>query len=66
MLTFAALVENITCDHGYASSSKAVHQLLEILSSFNATERRDFLIFATGSPRLPVGGSHSSVSIPAS
>lgn len=43
-------------DHGYNLDSKAIKFLFEILSSYNAEEQRKFLQFATGSPRLPIGG----------
>lgn len=43
-------------DHGYNLDSKAIKYLFEILSSYNAEEQRKFLQFATGSPRLPIGG----------
>lgn len=36
--------------------SEPVQHLLHILSDFNDTERRQFLQFTTGSPRLPIGG----------
>ena len=36
--------------------SKTVHNLFEVLSSYDAEEQRKFLSFVTGSPRLPVGG----------
>lgn len=43
-------------DHGYTTSSKALLDLYKIMSEFSLQERRDFLQFSTGSPRLPVGG----------
>ncbi len=36
--------------------SRAVKFLFEILSSYDKDERRRFLQFVTGSPKLPVGG----------
>jgi E3 ubiquitin-protein ligase TRIP12 len=53
------LVECTRCDHGYTHDSKAVQNLFDIMSSFNADEQRQFLQFVTGSPRLPVGGLRS-------
>lgn len=37
-------------------SSKAVQNLLEVMSQFTLDERRAFLQFVTGSPNLPIGG----------
>lgn len=56
---FLALIENTRCDHGYSHSSQVVKDFLEILTEFNPEERRKFLLFVTGSPRLPVGGFKS-------
>lgn len=53
------LKENTKCEHGYTSSSKAVQYMLEIMSEFDEKERRQFLQFLTGSPRLPPGGFQS-------
>jgi len=50
------LLESTKCDHGYSSSSRAVKWLFEIMTDFDLDERRSFLQFVTGSPRLPVGG----------
>ena len=36
--------------------SGRVVSLLELMSAFKEEERRNFLQFVTGSPRLPVGG----------
>ncbi len=40
----------------FYSQSRAVTYLLEVLSELEPEERRKFLLWATGSPRLPVGG----------
>eukprot|EP00736_Rhodelphis_marinus_P005766 Rmarinus@m.19562 len=50
------LLESSKSDHGYSSVSPAVRSFLEILTNLNPQERVEFLKFATGSPRLPVGG----------
>ncbi len=42
--------------HLILSHSRAVKFLLEVLSGMTAEERRQFLQFVTGSPRLPIGG----------
>lgn len=49
-------MDSIKADHGYNLDSKSVRNLLSTMSQFNAQERRDFLQFITGSPKLPIGG----------
>lgn len=44
------------CEHGYSVSSPVVRFLIDALCELTPAQRRDFLLFATGSPRLPVGG----------
>jgi E3 ubiquitin-protein ligase TRIP12 len=46
-------------DHGYNSNSRIILQLAEMLSGFSLDERRAFLSFCTGSPKLPIGGFSS-------
>ncbi|KAJ4349662.1 Ubiquitin fusion degradation protein 4 [Didymosphaeria variabile] len=53
------LMDSIKADHGYNLDSKSVRNLLQTMSEFSATERRDFLQFITGSPKLPIGGFKS-------
>lgn len=43
-------------DHGYNQDSTAITHLVSVLSQFDHQQRRSFLSFVTGSPRLPVGG----------
>lgn len=43
-------------NHGYTKDSNAIEQLLNIMSTFSSEERRAFLQFITGSPKLPIGG----------
>jgi E3 ubiquitin-protein ligase TRIP12 len=50
------LMDSIKADHGYNLDSKSVRNLLATMSEFDAQERRDFLQFITGSPKLPIGG----------
>jgi E3 ubiquitin-protein ligase TRIP12 len=50
------LMECCRPDHGYTHESRAIQFLFEVMASYNAQERRKFLQFVTGSPRLPVGG----------
>ena len=51
-----ALAEVIVPAHGYTSSSAPYKNLLKMMVGFNPDERRQFLKFVTGSPRLPIGG----------
>ena len=39
--------------------SKSVRNLLQVMSELSATQKRDFLQFVTGSPKLPIGGKFS-------
>lgn len=55
------LTECCRPDHGYTSDSRAIRFLFEILSLYNQEERRLFVQFVTGSPRLPVGGKFCTV-----
>jgi E3 ubiquitin-protein ligase TRIP12 len=51
-----ALQEVIQADHGYSLASRTLRSLLEVLGEMSPHERRLFLQFVTGSPRLPLGG----------
>jgi len=50
------ILEALACDHGYTRGSQAVRWLVEILAGMEGEEQRQFLMFVTGSPGLPVGG----------
>ncbi|KAF2279136.1 uncharacterized protein EI97DRAFT_228258 [Westerdykella ornata] len=50
------LMDAIKADHGYNLDSKTVRNLLQVMSEYSPAERRDFLQFTTGSPKLPIGG----------
>lgn len=50
------LVDAIRANHGYTRDSRAIHHLVNVLSGFSDAERRKFLQFLTGSPKLPIGG----------
>ncbi|SGZ49779.1 CIC11C00000002627 [Sungouiella intermedia] len=50
------LVDAMRANHGYSSDSKAIHYLVVVLNGFSETNRRKFLQFLTGSPKLPIGG----------
>jgi E3 ubiquitin-protein ligase TRIP12 len=44
-------------DHGYQNDSPQLELLAKVLGArFTPREQRDFLLFCTGCPRLPVGG----------
>jgi E3 ubiquitin-protein ligase TRIP12 len=57
--TFNEIMESAKFGEGYCASSKPVIYLINTLVSFSVEERRKFLHFLTGSPRLPVGGIRS-------
>ncbi|XP_015944856.1 E3 ubiquitin-protein ligase UPL4 isoform X1 [Arachis duranensis] len=50
------LADHIKFDHGYTASSPPIVNLLEIIQEFDHEQRRSFLQFVTGAPRLPPGG----------
>ena len=49
-------MDNLKADHGYTHDSQAVKFFVQVLAEMSAEERRQVLFFATGSPRLPIGG----------
>lgn len=49
-------MDSIKADHGYNMDSKSVKNLLQTMSELTPAQRRDFLQFTTGSPKLPIGG----------
>ncbi|KAL7276902.1 Ubiquitin fusion degradation protein 4 [Rhizina undulata] len=53
------LMDSIKADHGFNMDSKSVRNLLQAMSEYNVQERREFLQFVTGSPKLPIGGFKS-------
>ncbi|CAN8097857.1 unnamed protein product [Discula destructiva] len=54
--SLATLMDSIKADHGFTMDHQSVRNLMQFMSEFNAAERRDFLQFTTGSPKLPIGG----------
>lgn len=50
------LLDHIKFDHGYISSGSHARNFIEIIQEFKCEQRRSFLQFVTGSPRLPPGG----------
>ncbi|BGP25982.1 E3 ubiquitin-protein ligase TRIP12 [Rhodotorula toruloides] len=43
-------------DHGFTMDSRPVREFLAHMAGLTVEERREFLSFMTGSPRLPIGG----------
>jgi E3 ubiquitin-protein ligase TRIP12 len=62
MSLILALVDSVKADHGFNVDSRSIRNLLEILSTLSVNDRRTFLQFLTGSPKLPIGGIRSSFS----
>jgi E3 ubiquitin-protein ligase TRIP12 len=52
----SALMDSIKADHGFNMDSKSVKNLLQTMSELSLSDRREFLQFTTGSPKLPIGG----------
>ncbi|KAL9596591.1 MAG: hypothetical protein Q9179_004563 [Wetmoreana sp. 5 TL-2023] len=50
------LLDSIKADHGFNMDSRSVRNLLQVMSELTLPQRRDFLQFVTGSPKLPIGG----------
>jgi len=50
------LAANIKAQHGYTADSRCFKDLLAFLSDLSPDNRRNFLMFATGAPTLPIGG----------
>lgn len=57
--TLETLMDSIKADHGFNMDSRSVKNLLQTMSELSLPERRDFLQFTTGSPKLPIGGFKS-------
>jgi len=55
----ARLLENVIPAHGYHTKSQEYLYLIRFMSELTHEERRKFLKFVTGSPRLPNGGFSS-------
>ena len=50
------LFENIKPEHGYTNQSEIFNDLVKFMINLDKNQRRQFLIFSTGCPRLPIGG----------
>ena len=53
------LLENLKPEHGYTNQSKTFNDLITFMCSLDKKQRKQFLIFSTGSSRLPIGGFKS-------
>ncbi|KAI1608831.1 E3 ubiquitin-protein ligase TRIP12 [Exophiala viscosa] len=53
------LMDSVKADHGFNMDSKSVRNLLQTMAEMSPPQRREFLMFVTGSPRLPMGGFKS-------
>jgi len=51
-----SIISSMAFENGYRLDSPAIQNLLNLMVSFTAVQRRLFLLFVTGSPRLPIGG----------
>lgn len=54
--SFDHLYESIKPDHGYDKNSNTFLNLINYMCELDNKEKKKFLLFITGSPRLPVGG----------
>lgn len=54
-----ALADAIKPNHGYTHDSITIERLINVLMNLSVDNRRNFLKFLTGSPRLPIGGFKS-------
>lgn len=50
------LFDVIRTDHGFHHKSRAFQDFIRYLTELEPNQRKDFLRFITGSPRLPIGG----------
>lgn len=54
--SYETLKNCIRADHGYTMDSPQIQYLIEVISEMPVDERRDFIQFVTGCPKLPLGG----------
>ncbi|KAJ3019883.1 Ubiquitin fusion degradation protein 4 [Thoreauomyces humboldtii] len=55
----SSLKDAVKADHGYNSESATIAHLLTYMAGLDRVQRREFLQFVTGSPKLPIGGFSS-------
>lgn len=51
-----AILDSAKFEHGYSRTSRVVRDLAQVMEEFSEEDRRHFVRFLTGSPRLPAGG----------
>ena len=51
--------DNLNSEHGYTKQSKSFNDLIQFMCNLNDAQKKKFLIFSTGSSRLPIGGFKS-------
>lgn len=61
--SLATLLDSVKADHGFNMDSKTMRNLLQTMSELTEVQRRDFLQFTTGSPKLPIGGKSSEMAV---
>lgn len=52
------IIDNIKAEHGYDKNSAIFKYLIQFMTEINKKDKKQFLLFVTGSPRLPVGGNY--------
>ena len=50
------ILENLKAEHGITKSSKILNDLITFMTKLDKNQRKQFLLFTTGTSRLPVGG----------
>ncbi|CDS01488.1 hypothetical protein [Sporisorium scitamineum] len=50
------LVASVKPDHGLNADSPTFRDIVAIMAAFDVSQRREFLQWLTGSPKLPIGG----------
>ncbi len=53
---YEVLLDNVKPDHGYDRTSGVYQNLIRFMKEMDKNDKKKFLIFVTGSPRLPLGG----------
>ena len=53
------LYENLKPEHGYTKSSRIFNDLIKFMCKLDKNGQKQFLIFTTGTSRLPIGGFKS-------
>jgi E3 ubiquitin-protein ligase TRIP12 len=54
--TYETLSSAVVAAHGYTKTSSVFEQVLRAVAALNSDQRKLFLQFVTGTPRLPLGG----------